>query len=143
MKERNGRWGRWLPGTHLSVLLAAAASGNTVLAVAPRQGSLTDGLCFLSQASSCTTVNSARHARPATAGLGSIAGRPPSSAGSRRPALTGPGVTGVSGWGFKRRGQGEARAEGAASAGAGAGSEEIDDVEEQEKKKALGELDRR
>lgn len=141
MKERGGLWGRRLPASHLA-MLAAAATGNTVLAVAPRQGSLADGLSFVSPAPSCTTTTTTRHARPAIAGLSSIVGRPSTSAVHRQPAPPGHGFAGISARWVKRRGErlGQARAEGAA---AGAEGGDDDDAEEQERKRALGELDRR
>ena len=134
-----------MTASHLIVLAVAATVGNTVLAVAPHRGRLTDGLSFVSPASSCTTtITTARHARPATAGLSSIAGRPPTSTNSRRPALPGQGFTGGSAWWFGRR-EGHLRGERADAASAGAGAEAggSDDIEEQEREKALAELDRR
>lgn len=145
-----------MPASHLAVVVAAATIGNTVLAVAPYQGRFTDGLSFVSPVVSCTTTTTnARRARAATAGLSSIASGPPISADSRRPAVPGQGFTGSSARWVARRREGTLRgeasgADGASGAAAGAGAGEGaaaeggGDVEEQEeRKRALAELDRR
>eukprot|EP00752_Nemacystus_decipiens_P002534 g2377.t1 len=137
-----------MTASHLTALVAVAAVGNTVLAVAPRQGKLTDRLSFVTPASSFTTFPTARHAHPATAGLSSIADGPPTSADSRRPAPPSYGVMGASGRWVRRRRRdghlrGEASEDGAAGEAGAAGTGSGNDVEEQEREAALAELERR
>lgn len=141
MKGERGWWIRWLPASHLTALLVATAVGTTVLAVAPHELSLTYRLSFISPASSCVTATTTRHTRPATAGLTSVAGRPSTSAAGLRSAPCGQGITRTSGQWFNRRG-GPLRLE-ASAEGAPGGGDGGDDAEGQERKRTLGELDRR